>query len=381
MIQNLKNNMMQQPMQPQQAQQPQLNPQQQQMVAGLQKQKANLQNQYNSASKGASFFSNASQGVLDSPKDESFLASLARGINAGTQGLEGHRASQEKNLEKQTMIDQAIAQTYQFVEDYNYKRGMDKEKLAIEREKIAATREGHYLTSNASIEGSKLKAGADLEKIRQGQQKEVKQELKPYQNDFRTATNIVKEVQLIKDQLKNMNPWDALTGMAGKIDYRVLAAATGNSMEEMKVLDKRLNQLLTKGISNFVKPGIKMTNFLAGLVAETKPTPEMGTGAMLQILNDMEGQARNEIQRTEFVMQATQVGYDPFQAEQLYEKDPAKAMQMMGGGGEQQQPQQKPNPMMNNQKGDEGAPQNPVNPPRSTGNDLADRAMQDILKT
>ena len=380
MIQNLKNNMMQQPMQPQQAQQPQLNTQQQQMVAGLQKQKANLQNQYNSASKGASFFSNASQGILDSPKDESFLASIARGINAGTQGLEGHRVSQEKNLEKQTMIDQAIAQTYQFVEDYNYKRGMDKEKLAIEREKIAATREGHYLTANASIEGSKLKAGADLEKIRQGQQKEVKQELKPYQNDFRTAANIVKEVEVIKNQIKNMTPWNPLTGMVANVDYRALAVASGNSMEEIKVLDKRLNQLLTKSVNNFVKPGMKMTNYLAGLVGDTKPRLDMGTGAMLQILNDMEGQAKNEMQRSEFVVQASQVGYDPFEAEKLYEKDPAKAMQMMGGG-EQQQPQQKPNPMMNNQGSGAGVQQNPVNPPRSTGNDFADRAMQDILKT
>lgn len=326
MIQQLKNNMMG----GQQAAPQQLNPQQQQMVAGLQKQKQELQNNYNSASKGASFFSGAAQGMLDAPKNESFLASLARGINSGTAGLENHRAGQEKNLEKQSAIDAAIAQTYQFVDDYNYKRSMDKERFDIEREKIAATREGQQLSADVSREGQIGSLQAKHEAAAQKQGKEIKSGLKPYQQTYTAARKTLKEIELAKEQIAEMNPYGPVKGLVNKVGGHVgLAKVTGNDPTAIKVLDKRLTTILTYMMQEN-KTG-RMTNYLAQTYERTKPDVAMGTEGMLRVLNDLERNAIEDMHRSEFVINAAQSGADIFKAEQLFDEDPNKAMSMLKG--------------------------------------------------
>lgn len=328
MIQQLKNNMMggQQPAQQQ------LNPQQQQMVAGLQKQKQELQNNYNSASKGASFFSGASQGMVDAPKNESFLASLARGINAGTNNLDNHRVSQEKNLEKQSAIDAAIAQTYQFVDDYNYKRSMDKERFDIEREKIAATREGQQLSADVSREGQMGSIQAKQEAAAQKQNKENKTGLKPFQQTYSAARKTLKEIELAKEQIGQMKKYGPIEGLFNKAGHIALAKATGNDPTAIKVLDKRLTTILTYMMQEN-KTG-RMTNYLAETYARTKPDVGMGTDGMLKVLNDLERNAIEDMHRSEFVISAAQSGADIFKAEQLFDEDPNKAMSMLKGAPE-----------------------------------------------
>lgn len=378
MIQNLKNNMMQQPMQPQQAQQPQLNPQQQQMVAGLQKQKANLQNQYNSASKGASFFSNASQGVLDSPKDESFLASLARGINAGTQGLEGHRASQEKNLEKQTMIDQAIAQTYQFVEDYNYKRELDKEKIAIEREKIAATREGHYLTANASIHGHDAALqGKQMDAQAKGQKERIKS-VEKFQTAYGNSKSMVKELELAQQLVSKLNDFNPIEGRIANAGLPAFALATGNDPSKVEVVSKVLNNVLVKA-AGVVKLGGRMTDNILNTLKSSKPQIPMGKKALSEVIDQMKKEGLAIMEQSRFIMEQVENGVDPSVAELQFDDFQEKNRRGETGEGMQNAQTQKPNPIMNRQWSGAGVQQNQENNARPTGNDLLDDATRSIL--
>jgi hypothetical protein len=378
MIQNLKNNMMQQPMQPQQAQQPQLNPQQQQMVAGLQKQKANLQNQYNSASKGASFFSNASQGIMDSPKDESFLASLARGINAGTQGLEGHRASQEKNLEKQTMIDQAIAQTYQFVEDYNYKREMDKEKIAIEREKIAATREGHYLSANANIHGHDAALqGKQMDAQAKGQKERIKS-VEKFQTAYGYSKDMVKELELAEKLVSQMNDYGPVMGKLDKAGLTAFALATGNDPSKVEVVAKVLNNVLVKAMA-VTKTGGRMTNDILNTLRSSKPSFGMGKNALLEVIDQMKKEGLGVMEQSRFIMEQVENGVDPSVAELQFDDFKERNRRGETGGGMQNTQTQKQNPIMNNQGSGAGVQQNQENIPNENENDLMNRAMKDIL--
>jgi len=322
MIQQLKNNMMggQQPA-PQQ-----LNPQQQQMVQGLQKQKQELQNNYNSASKGASFFSGASQGMVDAPKGESFLASLARGINSGTNNMENLRVSQEKNLEKQSAIDAAIAQTYQFVEDYNYKRSMDKERLDIEREKIGAIREGHQVAR----EGHELTLQGKQVDAAQKQNKENNTNLKPFQQRNSAARKTYNEIELAKEQLKSMKKWGPVQGLLSDVGgHNALAQISGNDATDLKVLDKRLSTILTYMMEEH-RNG-RMTNDLMKLFGKTKPDIAMGYDGIERVLNDLEKKAVDDMNRSEFVIKAVQTGANMFDAEQLYDKDPSEAMAMLRG--------------------------------------------------
>jgi hypothetical protein len=377
MIQNLKNNMLQQPVQPIQPQQPQLNPQQQQMVAGLQKQKANLQNQYNSASKGASFFSNASQGMLDSPKDESFLASLARGINAGTQGLEGHRASQEKNLEKQTMIDQAIAQTYQFVEDYNYKRGMDKEKLAIEREKIAATREGQFLSANASMHGHDAALQGKQMDAQAKSQKERNKSVEKFQTAYGSAKSMVKELELAQQLVSELNDYGPLKGKTEKLGLPAFALATNNDPSKVEVTGKVLNNILVKAMG-VAKIGGRMTDNLLNTLRSSKPGFGMGKNALLQVIDQMKKEGLGIMEQSRFIMEQVENGVDPSVAELQFDDFQERNRRGETGGG-MQNTQQKPSSIMNTQGGGAPLQQNQENKARPTENDFIDDATRSIL--
>jgi hypothetical protein len=325
MIQTLKNNMMGGAGGQMSA--PQLNPQQQQMVEGLQKQKQQLQNQFQNASKGGSFLSGASQGIMSSPKNESFLGALARGIAGGSEGLEGYRMSQEKNLEKQSLIDQSIAQTYQFVEDYNYKRSKDKEMMDLQREKLNIAREGHYLQH----EGQLRNAEAKVQEHKNKEIQENKEEAKPYVQEYNQASEIVREVDNIKREIAKLKPYNGYSGMLGNVNYRLLAQGTGNDADQIKIVDKGLSQLLTKSIGFFAKPGVRVTNFMAEQVMKGKPDPTLGTNAMNRILDGLKHEAEEKMARSKFIMSASQQGYSPMDAQLFYDENPEEAQKMLGG--------------------------------------------------
>lgn len=379
MIQTLKNNMIGGA--GGQMASPQLNPQQQQMVEGLQKQKQQLQNQFNGASKGGSFLSGASQGIMSSPKNESFLGALARGLAGGNEGLEGHRMSQEKNLEKQSLIDQSIAQTYQFVDDYNYKRSKDKEMMALQREKLDIAREGNYLKHEGQLRNLDAKAQEHKNKEIQ----ENKREAKPYVQEYNQAKEVSNEVDVIKKQIAKLKPYNGYEGAFGNVNYRVLAQATGNDPDQIKIVDKSLNQLVTKSIGFFAKPGIKVTNFMAEQVLKGKPDLTIGTTAMNRMLDGLKQEADEKMARSKFIMNATQSGYSPMDAQLFYDENPEEAQKMLGGG--RPEPTSKGNQdMSSKQVRNSEKPKNVSNESQAQENmaaqgvnDLSDEATKRIL--
>jgi hypothetical protein len=372
MIQTLKNNMLGGA--GGQMASPQLNPQQQQMVEGLQKQKQQLQNQFQNASKGGSFFSGASQGIMSSPKNESFLGALARGIAGGNEGLEGHRLSQEKNLEKQSLIDQSIAQTYQFVDDYNYKRNKDREMMALQREKLDIAREGNYLKH----EGQLRNVEAKVQEHKNKEIQENKKDAKPYVQEYNQASEVRREIENLEKEIAKLKPFNAYEGMLGNVNYRLLAQGTGNRADQIRIVDKGLNQLLTKSIGFFAKPGVRVTNFMAEAVMKGKPDLTMGTNAMNRILEGLKQEAEEKMARSKFIMSSAQQGYSPMDAQLFYDENPEEAQKMLGGG--------KSEPRSSSQMRSPARSKNVSNKPQEEKNvvaqndiDLSDEATKRIL--
>ena len=126
MINQLKRNVMQpqfqlQPTGVQTSQQPMQNPHMG-YINSLQQQKELLEKERQNMMPASNALSSAAMNIMNAGDNESPMGILAKGIMGAAQGLRGYNQENKENLRQQGEIDKVIANTYHFVQDYEYNK-------------------------------------------------------------------------------------------------------------------------------------------------------------------------------------------------------------------------------------------------------------------
>lgn len=298
LINKLKENVLDKTMQPPQiqAQQPPQatqSPHPQMMaIEAMQKRKADLLRQQQQMNPAGSMLQNAAATVMNAPATDSPMALLAKGLMGASSGLKQHGLEQQENLRQQQEIDQSIANTYQFIKDYDYNRSITREKLDLERRKVDI----HEM----DVTGRQLGERAKLAQERMTKGNDATKNLESKYEFLRDAHQQAEKILEMKNQLK---PWDALSSkLFGKG-----AAMFNNNISKINVLTKEANDLLTKYLAAF-KTGGKMSVYVAQLIESGKPSVEMGYDAFFKLVDNIYKETGKDIHRTEYTMDKTNQG-------------------------------------------------------------------------
>lgn len=274
-----------------------------QTIDALQKQKGQLQKQYQNISPASNMLGNAAESILNAQPGESAMRTLARGFLGASSGLRGAGEQQQENLRQQAEIDRAIANTHQYIEDYQYKRMIDREEMNMRqrevsvKERSAATDEMKALNemrmsgNKSNMEQTKL-----FEKDREGQE-----------SKYNTAKTLLGEVEQLKADLSQMKPWNSFEGAVLGKSANALALATNNDADKVTVFKKRIEDLVNKLAEKF-GANSKLTNQIMAQIKEGKVSLGMGSNAINTILDYMQTNLTDEVGRTSFAQDAMRNG-------------------------------------------------------------------------
>lgn len=299
-----------QPMQRQRPQQP-ANPHMQ-MIEGLQKQKGQLQKQYDKISPLSNSLGSAAESILNAQPGESAMRTLARGFLGASQGLRGAEDQKQENLRQQAEIDRAIANTHHFVQDYNYNKSIEREKLNMQHEELGLKRE-ELGVRNMNAQRQLLhdmnkqnfeqqKFSHELDKNFQDQSKEIVQ---AYEQSKDLKKNVDELKHLLTHDIKDWSPLQAsITSVMPKTALPVLS---NQDLSKWAVMQKHLNELQTKYTQTFGNHN-KLTNNIVEMVKSGKIDIGMGKKAMLETLNFIDENINKSLARDEFILDAMRKG-------------------------------------------------------------------------
>lgn len=258
-------------------------------IQGMQKQKANLQKQYDEMKPSTPMLSNAAQAVMATQPGESPMAVLAKGLMGASEGLRQHGQEKQANLRQQAEIDQSIANTFLFIKDYDYNRSITERKLGMEQEKIDLKRmdiAGKYGVENAKLQHErKTKVGKESEEL-----------MKTYE----TSEDVINRIERINQKLAKMKDWGAFEA-AIKGDSAIAHSVGGNSIADLNVLNKEFNELILEYGKSFGS-NIRLTDNLMNIVKASKPGLSMGSQAVKEVLAGMFNNAQLKVKRSEFAL-------------------------------------------------------------------------------
>jgi hypothetical protein len=258
-------------------------------IQGLQRQKANLQKQYDEASPASPMLTNAAQAVMSTQPGESPIAVLAKGLMGAGAGMKQHNLDQQSNLKQQAEIDQSIANTYQFIKDYDYNRQVTERKLGMQQEELDLKR--------MDITG---KYGAEAAKLRNENRKDVGKESEELMKTYETSEEVVRRINRINQKLAKMKDWGAFTGaMAG--ENTIAHSLGGNSIADLNVLNKEFNELVLEYGKSFGS-NIRVTDNIMELIKNSKPGLALGSQAVKEVLAGMYQSAELKVNRSEFAL-------------------------------------------------------------------------------
>lgn len=258
-------------------------------IQGLQRQKANLQKQYEEASPASPMLTNAAQAVMASQPGESPMAVLAKGLMGASAGLKQHGAEQQANLRQQAEIDQSIANTFQFIKDYDYDRQVAERKLGMEQEKLDLKRLD--ITGKHGTEAAKIK-----HERMTGQAKEAEALMTTYE----TSEDVIRRIERINEKLAQMKDWGAFSGaVAG--ENTIAHSLGGNSIADLNVINKEFNELVLEYGKSFGS-NIRVTDNIMRLIQSSKPGLSLGSQAVKEVLKGMQDNAALKVKRSEFAL-------------------------------------------------------------------------------
>lgn len=258
-------------------------------IQGLQRQKANLQKQYEEASPASPMLTNAAQAVMSTQPGESPIAVLAKGLMGAGAGMRQHNMDQQANLKQQAEIDQSIANTYQFIKDYDYNRQVTERKLGMQQEELDLKR--------MDITG---KYGAEAAKLQSKNNAAIGQESKELMKTYEASEDVLRRINRINEKLSKMKDWGAFTGaMAG--ENTIAHSLGGNSIADLNVLNKEFNELVLEYGKSFGS-NIRITNNIMELIKASKPGLALGSQAVKEVLAGMYQNAELKVKRSEFAL-------------------------------------------------------------------------------
>jgi len=318
-----------------------------QTIDALQKQKGQLQKQYQNISPVSNMLGNAAESILNAQPGESAMRTLARGFLGASGGLRGAGEQQQENLRQQSEIDRAIANTHQYIEDYQYNKMVEREKLNMEHEKIDISR-GEAANKNLNLQRQLMQ---DMQKQNFEQQKFNHELTKNYQKEsedivhaYDQSKNLMKSVNEIENLLKNkIKDWSPMTAsIASKFGDQTLPVVSGQDLTQWALLKKNLNDLQTQYTQGFGNHN-KLTNAIVEMVRSGKIDIGMGRAAMLEALGKIKSNLQTSMKRDEFTLDAMRKGvdkdlamrgFDAYSEDPKKYKDPYEAMNNIAQGNQ-----------------------------------------------
>lgn len=285
-----------------------------QTIDALQKQKGQLQKQYQNISPVSNMLGNAAESILNAQPGESAMRTLARGFLGASGGLRGAGEQQQENLRQQSEIDRAIANTHQYIEDYQYNKMVEREKLNMEHEKIDLGREElgvKNLNAQRQMMHDMQKQNFEQQKFSHELNKNYQEQSKDIVNAYDQSKKLMKNVNAIEDLLKNdIKDWSPMAAtLTGKLGEQTLPVVSGQDLNKWALLKKHLNELQTQYTQSFGNHN-RLTNSIVDMVKSGKIDIPMGKKAMLEALGFIKGNLDTSMKRDQFTLDAMRKGVD-----------------------------------------------------------------------
>jgi len=321
MINQLKRNVMQpqfqlQPTGVQPSQQPMQNPHMG-YINSLQQQKELLEKERQNMMPASNALSSAAMNIMNAGDNESPMAILAKGIMGAAQGLKGYNQENKENLRQQGEIDKVIANTYHFVQDYEYNKQITREKMDREREKLNLEREKMgIMNMNSQRQLMHEISKQDLEKQKhfEGASKEITQAYNQSQDLMKNVNEIER---LLNTKIKDWSPMAA--SLTGNLPDTVLPVVTRQDMSQWALLKKNLSELQTKYTQTFGNHN-RLTNDIVKMITSGKIDIGMGKEAMQEALAFIKGNLSKSMERDKFALDAMRKGIDKDLALRAYDE-------------------------------------------------------------
>lgn len=328
MINQLKRNVMQpqfhlQPTGVQPTQQPMQNPHMG-YINSLQQQKELLEKERQNMMPASNALSSAAMNIMNAGDNESPMAILAKGIMGAAQGLKGYNQENKENLRQQGEIDKVIANTYHFVQDYEYNKQITRETMDMKREELNLKRDElgvKNMNSQRQLMHEMNKQGLEQQKFGLEKQKHFEEASKDITQAYNQSKDLMKNVneieRLLNTKIKDWSPMAA--SLTGNLPDTVLPVVSRQDMAQWALLKKNLNELQTKYTQSFGNHN-RLTNSIVEMVKSGKIDIPMGKEAMQEALRFIKGNLSKSMERDQFALDAMRKGIDKDLALRAYDE-------------------------------------------------------------
>lgn len=328
MINQLKRNVMQPQFQLQPTgvhlpQQPMQNPHMG-YINSLQQQKELLEKERQNMMPASNALSSAAMNIMNAGDNESPMAILAKGIMGAAQGLKGYNQENKENLRQQGEIDKVIANTYHFVQDYEYNKQITRETMDMKREELNLKRDElgvKNMNSQRQLMHEMNKQNIEGQKFGLEKQKHFDEASKDITQAYNQSKDLMKNVneveRLLNTKIKDWSPMAA--SLTGNLPDTVLPVVSRQDMSQWALLKKNLNELQTKYTQTFGNHN-RLTNDIVKMITSGKIDIGMGKEAMQEALAFIKGNLSKSMERDQFALDAMRKGIDKDLALRAYDE-------------------------------------------------------------
>jgi len=293
-------------------------------INSLQQQKELLEKERQNMMPASNALSSAAMNIMNAGDNESPMGILAKGIMGAAQGLRGYNQENKENLRQQGEIDKVIANTYHFVQDYEYNKQITRETMDMKREELNLKRDElgvKNMNSQRQLMHEISKQDLEKQKHFEGASKEITE-------GYNQAVDLMKNVneveRLLKTKIKDWSPIAA--SLTGNLPDTVLPVISRQDMAQWALLKKNLNELQTKYTQTFGNHN-RLTNDIVKMITSGKIDIGMGKEAMQEALAFIKGNLSKSMERDQFALDAMRKGVDKdlaFRAYDEYSENPGK---------------------------------------------------------
>ena len=300
-------------------------------INSLQQQKELLEKERQNMMPASNAISNAAMNIMNAGDNESPMAILAKGIMGASQGLRGYNQENKENLRQQGEIDKVIANTYHFVQDYEYNKQITRETMDMKREELNLKRDElgvKNMNSQRQLMHEMNKQGFEQQKFGLEKQKHFEASSKDITQAYNQSQDLMKNVneieKLLNTKIKDWSPIAA--SLTGNLPDTVLPVISRQDMAQWALLKKHLNELQTKYTQTYGNHN-RLTNDIVKMITSGKIDIGMGKEAMQKALGFVKGNLIKSMERDQFALDAMRKGIDKdlaFRAYDEYSENPGK---------------------------------------------------------